>query len=101
MRSLVSAVPPGIIVSGTLQRQAWLDRVLPPVEMVRPGLWSIPTPFPGSPLRYVLSYAIEHDGGVALVDTRWPSEGSGDGLVSRPRQGGGGISGVNALLITH
>jgi hypothetical protein len=39
----MSAVPPGIIVSGTLQRQAWLDRILPPVEMVHPGLWSIPT----------------------------------------------------------
>jgi hypothetical protein len=49
----VGAVPPGIIVSGTLQRQAWIDRVLPPVEMVRPGLWSIPTPFPDNPLRYV------------------------------------------------
>jgi hypothetical protein len=49
----VSAVPAGIVVSGTRQRQAWLDRVLPPVERVRPGLWSIPTPFPGSPLRYV------------------------------------------------
>jgi hypothetical protein len=51
----VSAVPEGIVVSGTLQRQAWLDRALPPVERVRPGLWSIPTPFPHSPLRYVLS----------------------------------------------
>ena len=47
-------VPPGITVSGTLQRQAWIDHVMPPVEMVRPGLWSIPTPFPNSPLRYVL-----------------------------------------------
>jgi hypothetical protein len=32
--------------------------------MIRPGLWSIPTPFPGNPLRYVLSYAVEYDGGV-------------------------------------
>jgi glyoxylase-like metal-dependent hydrolase (beta-lactamase superfamily II) len=56
-------VPPGITVTGTLQRQAWIDRVLPPVEMVRPGLWSIPTPFPNSPLRYVLTYAVAYDGG--------------------------------------
>jgi glyoxylase-like metal-dependent hydrolase (beta-lactamase superfamily II) len=97
----VSAVPPGIIVSGTLQRQAWLDRVLPPVEMVRPGLWSIPTPFLGSPLRYVLSYAVEHDGGVALVDTGWPSEESWDGLVSGLGQAGWDISDVKAILITH
>jgi glyoxylase-like metal-dependent hydrolase (beta-lactamase superfamily II) len=79
----VSAVPPGIIVSGTLQRQAWIDRVLPPVEMVRPGLWSIPTPFPDNPLRYVLSYAVAYDGGVALIDTGWPAQE------------------VKAMLITH
>jgi glyoxylase-like metal-dependent hydrolase (beta-lactamase superfamily II) len=97
----VSAVPPGIIVSGTLQRQAWLDHVLPPVEMVRPGMWSIPTPFPGSPLRYVLSYAIEHDGGVALVDTGWPSQESWDGLVSGLGEAGWDISDVKAILITH
>jgi glyoxylase-like metal-dependent hydrolase (beta-lactamase superfamily II) len=97
----VSAVPPGIIVSGTLQRQAWLDRVLPPVEMVRPGLWSIPTPFPGSPLRYVLSYAVEYAGGVALVDTGWPCEQAWDGLVAGLRQAGWDLSDIKAVLITH
>jgi glyoxylase-like metal-dependent hydrolase (beta-lactamase superfamily II) len=97
----MSAVPPGIIVSGTLQRQAWLDRVLPPVEMVRPGLWSIPTPFPGSPLRYVLAYAVEYAGGVALVDTGWPCEQAWDGLLSGLRQAGWDAGDIKAVLITH
>ena len=97
----MSAVPPGIIVSGTLQRQAWLDRVLPPVEMVRPGLWSIPTPFPDSPLRYVLSYAIEYAGGVALVDTGWPCEQAWDGLVSGLGQAGWDAGDIKAVLVTH
>lgn len=96
----MSAVPPGIIVSGTAQRQAWIDRVLPPVEMVRPGLWSIPTPFTG-PLRYVLSYAVEYDGGVALVDTGWPAENAWEGLVSGLSQAGWDITDVKAVLITH
>src|SRR5260370_7540137 len=96
MRSLGSKGTPGIIVSGTLERQAWLDRVLPPVEMVRPGLWSIPTPFPGSPLRYVLSYAIEHYGGVALVDTGRPSEETWDGLGSGPAHPGWDLTTPNA-----
>ena len=34
---------------------------LPPVERVRPGLWSIPVPIPNNPLRYVLVYAFETD----------------------------------------
>jgi glyoxylase-like metal-dependent hydrolase (beta-lactamase superfamily II) len=97
----VSGVPAGIVVSGRLQRQAWIDRVLPPVEMVRPGLWSMPTPFPDSPLRYVLSYAIEYAGGVALVDTGWPCEQAWDGLVSGLRQAGWEIGDVKAVLITH
>lgn len=97
----MSAVPPGIIVSGTLQRQAWLDRVLPPVEMVRPGLWSVPTPFPGSPLRYVLAYAVEYQGGVALVDTGWPCEQAWDGLVDGLRQAGWDVGDIKAVLITH
>jgi glyoxylase-like metal-dependent hydrolase (beta-lactamase superfamily II) len=97
----VSAIPAGVTVSGTLQRQAWLDRVLPPAEMVRPGLWSIPTPFPGSPLRYVLSYAVEYDGGVALVDTGWPCEQAWDGLGAGLRVAGWDIGDVKAVLITH
>jgi glyoxylase-like metal-dependent hydrolase (beta-lactamase superfamily II) len=97
----VSAVPEGIVVSGTQQRQAWIDRVLPPVERVRPGLWTIPTPFPNSPLRYVLTYAVEHAGGIALVDTGWPCEPAWDGLVSGLGQAGWDVSDIKAVLITH
>ncbi|MBO0805351.1 MAG: MBL fold metallo-hydrolase [Nocardiopsaceae bacterium] len=101
MEVQVSAVPPGITVTGTLQRQAWIDRVLPPVEMVRPGLWSVPTPFPGSPLRYVLSYAVAYDGGVALIDTGWPAAEAWDGLVGGLAEAGWDIGDVKAVLITH
>jgi len=41
--------------AGARQRQAWRDRLLPPVEQVRPGLWSIPVPWPDSGLRYTLA----------------------------------------------
>ncbi len=97
----MSAVPPGITVTGTLQRQAWIDRVIPPVETVRPGLWSIPTPFPDSPLRYVLSYAVAYKGGVALIDTGWPAAEAWDGLVSGLAEAGWDITDVKAVLITH
>jgi hypothetical protein len=42
-------------VTGTAQREAWLARTPPPVEQVRPDLWSVPVPIPDSPLRYTLS----------------------------------------------
>ena len=89
-------LPSAVTVTGTAQRQAWLDRVLPPVEQVRPGLWSIPTVFPDNPLRYVLSYALAYDGGVALVDTGWPCEDAWDGLVAGLGEAGWGIGDVRA-----
>jgi glyoxylase-like metal-dependent hydrolase (beta-lactamase superfamily II) len=97
----VSDLPNAITVTGTAQRQAWLDRVLPPVEQVRPGLWSIPTVFPDNPLRYVLSYAVRYDHGVALVDTGWPCEDAWDGLVAGLGRAGFGITDVRAVLVTH
>ncbi len=63
-----------IEVTGTAQLQAWRDGVMPPVEQVRPGLWSIPVPLPRNPLRYVLVYALECDDGIALVDAGWNTE---------------------------
>ena len=71
-----------ITVTGKAQRRAWNEHVLPPVERVRPGLWSVPTPFPNSPLRYVLAYLLETARGPVLVDTGWPSADAWDGLVA-------------------
>ena len=88
-------------VTGIAQRQAWRDRVLPAVEQVRPGLWSVPTPFPDSPLRYVLTYLIETRGGLALVDTGWPSDEAWQGLVDGVRQTGHDLADVDAVLVTH
>ena len=90
-----------ITVTGTAQRQAWGDRVLPPVEKVRPGVWSVPTPFPNSPLRYVLAYLLESPRGPVLIDTGWPSDEAWDGLVAGVRETGHEISDVAAVLVTH
>jgi glyoxylase-like metal-dependent hydrolase (beta-lactamase superfamily II) len=91
-----------VVVTGTLQKEAWDNKILPPVEQVRPGLWSIPVPIPNNPLRYVLVYAFELDGGgVALVDAGWNTDEAwttlGDGLA----MAGGSISDVRAVLVTH
>ena len=68
-------VPVVVVVTGTAQKEAWDLRILPPVEEVRPGLWSIPVPIPDNPLRYVLVYALELDGGgVAMIDAGWNTE---------------------------
>lgn len=90
-----------ITVTGTAQQAAWRERVLPPVELVRPGLWSLPTPFPQSPLRYVLSYLVEEPAGPVLVDTGWPGEEAWAGLVAGVGAAGHEITEIKAVLITH
>ena len=90
-----------IEVTGTTQLQAWRDGVMPPVEQVRPGLWSIPVPLPRNPLRYVLVYALECDDGIALVDAGWNTEEAWGALLAGLETIGAGLDQVRAVLVTH
>jgi glyoxylase-like metal-dependent hydrolase (beta-lactamase superfamily II) len=91
-----------VVVTGTLQKEAWDNKILPPVEQVRPGLWSIPVPIPNNPLRYVLVYAFELDGGgVALVDAGWNTDEAWTSLNDGLAMAGGSLSDVRAVLVTH
>jgi len=90
-----------IEITGVAQRQAWLDGVLPPVEQVRPGLWSIPVPIPLNPLRYVLAYAFELPDGVALVDVGWNTEEAWAALSRGLIATGHSVDDVRAILVTH
>ena len=88
-------------VTGTAQRQAWLDREDPPVEQVRPGLWSIPVPLPLVNLRYVLVYAFELPDGIGLVDAGWDGDDAWAALVAGLRTAGASVDDVRAVLVTH
>ncbi|PFG96965.1 glyoxylase-like metal-dependent hydrolase (beta-lactamase superfamily II) [Saccharopolyspora erythraea NRRL 2338] len=88
-------------VTGVRQREAWVAGVMPPVERVRDGLWSIPVPIPGSPLRYVLVYALELPGGVAIVDAGWDCEDAWQALVAGLGTAGFEVADVRAVLVTH
>jgi glyoxylase-like metal-dependent hydrolase (beta-lactamase superfamily II) len=89
------------VVTGVEQKAAWDRNELPPVEQVRPGLWSVPVPIPQNPLRYVLVYVLELDSGVAIVDAGWNTDEAWralcDGLISL----GGSVDDVRAVLVTH
>src|SRR5690606_2464053 len=87
--------------SSEKQRAAWTGGGIPEVEQVRPGLWSIPVPIPVSPLRYVLVYALELDGGVAIVDAGWNTDEAYDALTAGLGVAGHTIADVRAVLVTH
>lgn len=91
-----------VVITGTRQKDSWDLNVLPPVEQVRPGLWSIPVPIPNNPLRYVLVYALElQGGGVALVDAGWNTDEAWTSLKDGLAEAGGSITDVRAVLVTH
>ncbi len=90
-----------VTVTGVLQKAAWEDKVLPPVEQVRPGLWSVPVPIPANPLRYVLCYCFETDAGPVLVDPGWPMDGGWEALESGLASIGHDVASTVGVLITH
>lgn len=90
-----------IEVTGTALQRSWIDSSAPPVERVRPGMWSIPVPIPNNPLRYVIVYALELRDGVAIVDTGWATNDAWAALTDGLAQAGYGIRDVRVALITH
>ena len=74
---------------------------LPPVEQVRPGLWSIPVPIPNNPLHYVLVYAFDTDRGPYLVDAGWNTDESYGALTAGLERMGSSVTDVQGVLVTH
>jgi glyoxylase-like metal-dependent hydrolase (beta-lactamase superfamily II) len=89
------------VAIGEVQREAWALKILPPVERVSAGLWSIPVPIPGNPLRYVLVYALETDDGLVLIDAGWESHHSWQALVDGLAGFGAKPEDVSTVLVTH
>jgi glyoxylase-like metal-dependent hydrolase (beta-lactamase superfamily II) len=74
---------------------------LPPIEQVRPGLWSIPVPLPNTSLRYVLVYVFETDAGPCLVDSGWNTDDAYSALSDGLTEIGSSVADVQGVLITH
>jgi glyoxylase-like metal-dependent hydrolase (beta-lactamase superfamily II) len=74
---------------------------LPPVEAVRPGIWSVPVPIPNNPLRYVLVYVFDSDRGPFIVDAGWNTDDAFETLKSGLAHAGFSIADVQGVLVTH
>jgi glyoxylase-like metal-dependent hydrolase (beta-lactamase superfamily II) len=74
---------------------------LPPVERVRPGVWSIPVPLPNNSLRYVLVYAFETNAGPYIIDAGWNTDDAFNTLEHGLGQAGFEITDVQGVLVTH
>jgi glyoxylase-like metal-dependent hydrolase (beta-lactamase superfamily II) len=88
-------------VTGTQQREAWRRAEFPPVEKVAGGVWSVPVPIIGNPLRYVLSYLIGHDDGFIIVDPGWNHPDSWQALTAGMAQCEIPLTAITGILVTH
>ncbi len=88
-------------VTGTRQRAAWQRAEFPPVEKVTGGVWSVPVPIPDNPMRYVLSYLIEHDAGFVMIDPGWNHPDSWSSLTDGLAACEIPLGAVTAVLVTH
>lgn len=77
------------------------SRVMPPVERVRPGIWSVPVPLTGNPLGYVLVYVFETDRGPYIVDAGWHTDDAWEALQTGLKVAGTSVAEVQGVLVTH
>src|SRR5829696_5287177 len=88
-------------VTGHAQFNSRALNVLPPLEEVRPGVWSLPLPMPESALRYVLCYVIVSGSDLYVVDPGWPSDQAWDAFVRYLAQMGAKPADVKGAFVTH
>ncbi|GIF03288.1 MBL fold metallo-hydrolase [Actinoplanes siamensis] len=104
----------GIVVTGVAQHEAWRARVLPPVERLTDGawtlpaagrltcgIWSVPVPIPDNPLRYTICYLIPGDDGVVVVDPGWDSDEGWAALRDGLAAAGATADDVAGVVVTH
>ena len=90
-----------MLVTGTRQREAWQRAEFPPVEHVTGGVWSVPVPIIGNPLRYVLTYLIEHDSGFIMVDPGWNHPDSWQSLTTGMGECEIPLNAITGVVVTH
>lgn len=97
-RGLSAAAPsPG----AHAQHASWQHKCVPEIEQVRDRVWSVPTSIPQNALGYTLSYVIETDDGLVLIDNGWGGDESWIRLEDGIRRAGREVAEISDVLLTH
>lgn len=91
----------GLEVTGHQQHDAWWSKGWPPVEQVRPDVWSIPIPVPDNPIRYTLCYLLFGAGELVVVDPGWDTGPGWAALLEGLTAAGATAAAVTGIAITH
>lgn len=89
-------------VTGVTQQAAWLARTIPPVEEVRPGVWSIPIDFAHAPIRYTFCYVVvAPDGRAVVIDPGGESALGREQLLAGLAVAGVAPTAIAGVVSTH
>ncbi len=102
----VTTVPPSAAPApepiSPVQAAALRDGVLPPVEQVRPGIWTFAVPFRFGVPEATLVYVVEgSDGSLALIDPGWSVDGGLDEVRAALSAIGRSLDDVSLVAVTH
>lgn len=85
-----------------VQAAALRAGALPPVEQVRPGIWTIAVPFRGGVPDATLSYVVEGtDGSLTVVDPGWAADDDLTALHAGLAAVGRSVDQVGLVVVTH
>jgi glyoxylase-like metal-dependent hydrolase (beta-lactamase superfamily II) len=90
-----------ITITGIGQYEAWTRRELPAVEQVRPGIWTIPVPFPDPSTRYTLCYLLQSEGTTVLIDPGMDTPAGWIHLQKGLAEAGSSAASIEGILVTH
>ncbi|ONH56280.1 MBL fold metallo-hydrolase [Frankia sp. CcI49] len=74
---------------------------LPPVERLRPGLWSIPVPLPTAGLTHVFMYLFETDRGAYVIDSGWDTDAAFAAVEAGLAVAGYSVTDLRGIMPTH
>ena len=102
----MTTVPPPAVPApepiSVVQARALRDGVLPPVEQVRPGIWTLAVPFRSGVPDATLVYVLEgSDGVLTLIDPGWAADDGLDALRSGLATVGRSLDDVGLVVVTH
>lgn len=81
------------------QQEHWARRATPPIEEVRPGLWAVPVPAPGNPIRFTYTYVIAATDGAIVLDPGADSAESWQTLTAGLARLG--VEAVKGIVVSH
>ena len=76
-------------------------KVQPPVELVAPGIWCVPTIVPDNPIGWTQTYVLESSDGPYLIDTGWNHELAWADLSNGLLTCGTSVSEIQGIIVTH